>query len=146
MSGSDAPLDGLGAGSPRRGLALMLVVFVLGIVCGAALAVIVIRSVIPPRPGPRFAGGPPRAEQRFERMAERLDLNDGQRVQVRAELDATRQSMDRLLRESAERIRAVLDEDQRRRFDEMRPREGSRRRRFEGREGPPPSGGPPPDP
>jgi Spy/CpxP family protein refolding chaperone len=66
---------------------------------------------------------------RFERMAEQLDLDQTQRAQVRAELDGTREQMDRLLRDSAERIRAVLDEDQQRRFDEMRRREGPRRRR-----------------
>jgi hypothetical protein len=102
----------------RKGLALTLVVFALGLVCGAALAVIVIRSVLPP--GPRARRAPP--DVRFERMAE-------QRAQVRAELDGTREQMDRLLRDSAERIRAVLDEDQQRRFDEMRRREGPRRRR-----------------
>ena len=119
--------------SSRKGLALALVVFALGIVCGAALAVIVIRSVVPL--GPRARRAPP--DVRFERMAEQLDLDEAQRAQVRAELDGTREQMDRLLHDSAERIRAVLDEDQRRRFDEMRRRDGPRRRGFEPREGRP---------
>jgi hypothetical protein len=141
----------VGNGTRRRGLALMLVVFVLGLVCGAALSVIVIRSVMPDRPwiGSRAVGLGPGGPG-FERMAERLGLTDEQRRLVHAELENTRREVHRLVRESGDRIRAVLDEDQARRFEEMRRHAGPRRRRPGPgplRDEPPPGpGGAPPPP
>ena len=123
MSTASEPLAPVN-GAHRRGLVLMLVVFVLGLVCGAALSVIAIRSVLPARPSsfPRHAGPLGAGDPGFEGMAEHLGLSEEQRRQVRQELDSTRLEVHRLLDESGERIRALLDEDQRRRFDEMRRR------------------------
>jgi len=116
-------------GSRRRGLTLMLVVFVLGLVCGSALSVIVIRSVLPASPMlPRHAGAFGAGDPGFEHMAEQLGLNEEQRRRMREELDGTRLEVHRLLEESGERIRSLLDEEQRRKFDEMRQHRGMRRR------------------
>ncbi|HXV77045.1 MAG TPA: hypothetical protein VD788_12080 [Candidatus Polarisedimenticolaceae bacterium] len=144
------PVDSLAVDdrARRRGVTLMLVVFVLGLVCGAALSIITVRSVLPrpvarpafdDRPGDgRPVAGP---GARFERMAERLDLDEEQRVRVREILRRSRQEIRDVFETSRQEIIEVLDEEQREEFERMRTSE-QRRRRPGGRRGHP---DPPPD-
>jgi len=137
-------------GSRRRGLVLVLVVFILGLVCGAALTIIGVRSVAP-RP---FQGHPDgrRGEMRrgFEHMAEELGLDEDQRRAIREIFERSRREMQEVTRESGEEIREILTEEQREQFDRMRERRGppNRRRRpgRGGRERPPSSEDLPPPP
>jgi Spy/CpxP family protein refolding chaperone len=96
-------------------------------------------------------GGPPRTNgrgERFERMLERLELQEGQKAQVKQILSETREQFRALRRESEprereirqrtdERLRQVLDDAQWEKFQkEMSERRGRGRRG--GRGGPPP--------
>jgi uncharacterized membrane protein len=139
-------------GSRRRGMVLVLVVFILGLVCGAALTIIGMRSV-----GPRRSPGGPdgrRAEmgRGFERMANELDLSDDQRRAIREIFQRSREEMHQITKDSGEDIRELLTEEQREKFDQMRERRGAtehRRRPGRGGRGKPPAPGdplPPPPP
>jgi hypothetical protein len=137
-------------GSRRRGLVLVLVVFILGLVCGAALTIIGIRSV-----GPRRLPGHPDArpaEMRrgFDRMNEELGLDQDQRIAVREIFERSRGEIRKITRESGEEIREILTEEQRTKFDRMRDRRGAPgRHRQPGRDGRgerPLREGPPPPP
>lgn len=137
-------------GSRRRGLVLVLVVFILGLVCGAALTIIGIRSV-----GPRRSPGHPdgrSADMRrgFDRMDELLGLDEDQRIAVREIFERSRGEIRQITRESGEEIREILTEEQREKFDRMRDRRGApgrhRRPGRDGRGGRPLPGDPPPPP
>lgn len=134
------------ASNPARtkGLALIAVVFLIGMICGASLFYLGQRSVrgIPgdraqndgvgePRPGvPRL--GP------SERMYGHLDLDAEQRDAVASVLRESRARMHRLLEESRAEIRNLLTEEQQEKFDRLRPPRRGRRR--------PPWGKGPPSP
>jgi Spy/CpxP family protein refolding chaperone len=127
-----------------KGLALIAVVFLLGMVCGASLFYLGQRSVqgFPGsrpqayelddrrRGGPR--GGP------SERIFDGLGLDAEQKDRVASVLRESRTRMNRLLEESRVEIRDLLTEEQQEKFDELRP---PRRRR-----GRPPWGKGPPLP
>jgi Spy/CpxP family protein refolding chaperone len=142
MSGPDAAIPAEN-GSRRRGLVLVLVVFVLGLVCGAALTIIGIRSV-GPRPFATPPDGPPRGEMRrgFERMSVELGLTEDQQREIRAIFERSREEIHEITRESGDAIRELLTEEQRAKFDEMRrhrrPMGGRRGPGHRGREEPPP--------
>jgi uncharacterized membrane protein len=137
-------------GSRRRGLVLVLVVFILGLVCGAALTIIGVRSLTPRR----LAGHPDgrRGEIRrgFEHMAGELGMDEDQRRAVREVFERSRREMQEISRESGEEIREILTEEQREQFDRMRERRRSPNRRRRpgrgGRERPPSSEDLPPPP
>jgi len=105
----------------RSGPLGVLLVFVLGMVCGAALlfaAVRLARPSVPPGPGPGFGpgAGPP-----LRRLVRELDLDAAQRDQVRAIIERSRGDVHQVLERSREEIRAILRPEQRERFDRMRP-------------------------
>jgi Spy/CpxP family protein refolding chaperone len=123
--------------------AAAVVIFLLGVAAGT-LAPLAYRGWV-------RRGGPPhtRGRDRFERMLERLELNDAQKTQVRQILTETREQFHALRRETEprereirqrtdERLRQVLTPEQWEKFQtEMRERRG---RGSGGRGG----GGPPP--
>ena len=133
-------------GSRRRGMVLVLVVFILGLVCGAALTIIGIRSVGPRRPPGGPDGRPAEMRRGFERMAELLDLSDDQRRAIREIFQRSREEMRQITKDSGEEIRELLTEEQREKFDQMRERRGAtehRRRPGRGGRGRPPAPGDP---
>lgn len=130
-------------GSTRfKAIAVLSAVFLLGAVAGGAAGrITALREIRHLTEGP-----PPEARARFrlEAMRRHLQLRDDQLDRVRtimAEADAERDGLmekcgpglDELRRRTDTRLREVLDEEQRRRFDEMGPRRGR-----------PPGGWPPP--
>ena len=137
-------------GSRRRGMVLVLVVFILGLVCGAALTIIGMRSVGPPRSPGHPDGRPAEMRRGFERMADELDLSEEQRRAIREIFKRSRHEIQQVTKESGEEIRQLLTEEQREEFDRMRERRGApghRRRPGRGdREKPPAPGDPPPPP
>jgi len=103
------------------GTLAVLGVFVLGLVCGAALffaaARLAERRALP------FV---PRLEERGGRMAiahmvRELDLDAAQREQVRAVIERSRGEVADVLERSRAEIRALLRPDQQEKFDRMRP-------------------------
>ena len=137
-------------GRPARLRAVLVLVltFVAGLVCGAAVLRIGARAFGPPGfPGDRARGVDRRP---MDHLARALDLDEAQRAQIRGLLGDQRERMEALLEESRQEIRNVLRPDQRERFDRMRPEHRGRRERPHrgGRRGfpdhPPPPDGPPP--
>jgi hypothetical protein len=143
-----APASRQATASPRppsrgKAVALLTAVFLLGgIAGGAAGRLTALREM-----GRMMAGPPPEARARFrmEAMRRHLDLRDDQLARVRAimtEADAERDrlmdtcgpGLEELRRRTDDRVREVLDEEQRRRFDDM----GSRRGKPHGPRHPPP--------
>jgi uncharacterized membrane protein len=114
--------------SRRRGLLLLGVVFLLGAVSGASLAVIGVRAGLPL---------PPVAEPGVRRLATRLQLDAEQRREVREILLRQRARMREIVEESRDEIRGLLDEEQQRIFDRLR---GPDRRPGQGRKPPRPTG------
>lgn len=137
-------------GSRRRGMILVLVVFILGLVCGAALTIIGIRSVGPRRLAGQPDGRPVEMRRGFEHMADELGLDEDQRVAIREIFDRSRIEMRKVTRESSQEIREILTEEQRQKFDRLRERRGGpgrhRRPGRDGRREPPLPGDPPPPP
>jgi len=124
-----------------RGLLLLGLIFMLGMACGAALFYMGQRSLtgLPPwrtTADPMGAAGPggPRA---MEMLTHELELDTRQRAQVREILAGSRLEVHRLLEDSRSRIREILREDQRQRFDAL-PLHRPHHRRG-------PGWGPPPD-
>ena len=112
---------------------LLVAVFVLGAVCGAALFYLGQRSV---QPAHRLAGGPP--DHPMARMTRELDLDPEQRAAIREILDEQRAQLGAFLEGSREKIREVLRPEQQELFDTMRPADPARPA------GPPPGRRPPP--
>ena len=125
--------------------AAALVIFLLGVAAGT-LAPLAYRGWAG---GRRAEHSPQGRADRFERMLERLGLNDGQKAQVKQILAETREQFHSLRRETEpraqelrrqtdERLRRVLNEEQWEKFQaEMRERRG-RGRGGRGGDGPPP--------
>ena len=123
--------------------AAAVLIFLLGVAAGT-LAPLAYRGWV-------RGGGPHRRGDRFEQMLERLELNDGQKAQVKQILGETREQFRALRRETGpreqeirrrtdERLRQVLTPEQWEKFrTEMRERRGPGRG---GRRGPPPGGQP----
>jgi hypothetical protein len=144
-TGESVPVEN---GSKRKGILLILVVFILGLICGSALTVIGARSVTR-RPLP-VPDGPRPGNRGIERLVEELDLDDDQRRKVREVMTRSQEQIRRVFDESRAEIRELLTEEQRDRFDEMRRERGPRKHRRGpdrgfGR-GPRPEGPPPPPP
>lgn len=116
---SEPALGGAANGSRRRGLLLVGVVFLLGLVCGSALTVIGVRTVVPRFPD-RPGAGRPHIARGMEGLVMRLDLDAEQRTQIREIFERNRGEIHRILEESGAEIRAILTEEQREKFDEMR--------------------------
>ncbi|HLL77431.1 MAG TPA: periplasmic heavy metal sensor [Pyrinomonadaceae bacterium] len=129
--------------------AAAVLIFVLGVAAGA-LAPLAYRGWA------HRGGGPPRSRgDRFERMLQHLELNDGQKAQVKQILGETREQYRALRRETEpreqeirrrtdERLRQVLTPEQWEKFQkEMSERRGRGRGGRRGGDGPP--RGQPPD-
>lgn len=118
------------------GLLAVSVVFLLGVICGAALLFVGSRFL--PEPPPFGGRGRDRGERMaIARMARDLDLDARQREQVRAVIERSRVRVEEILEQSRGEIRGLLRPDQQERLDRMRPPRPPLPRR-----GP---GGPPPD-
>jgi hypothetical protein len=129
--------------SKRKGVLLIGVVFVLGMICGAALFVMGQRSV-----GFRRPPGPPPGHP-LDRLSRELNLDDAQREEIRTILDGQRARLDAVLEDSRHAIRAVLRPDQQERFDDLRPPRPGGPEEHPGHPPPghpPPFGAPPPPP
>ena len=125
---------------PRRsgGLLAVSAVFLLGMVCGAALLFAGSR-LLPGRP-PFFN---PRGEREgrmpIDRMAEDLGLDPAQQYEVQAVLKRSQTQVQEILEQSRQEVRNLLRPDQQEKFDRMRPP----RPLFPGGRGMPPPGPPP---
>ena len=120
----------------RTAAALLVVVFVLGAVCGASLFYLGQRSV-KMRP-PEHPPGAPGPDHPLARLTRQLDLDDEQRAAIHEILEEQRMQLRIFLDDSREKIREVLRPDQQARFDEMRPADPAHPG------GPPPGHRPPP--
>lgn len=144
-----------------QALAAVAGVFVLGIAGGALGAHLYYsRSVAVRPPGPPAFGGPFFARQ----LHRQLDLSPGQAREIDLILADSRRQAETLRRDMAPRLRAVMEDTNRRivellspeqqqRFEQLRHRHRRRAERFlHGRGGPrhprhqPPGGPPPPEP
>jgi len=125
---------GNAGGNTSRGVALLLVIFVLGMVAGGATFYLGQRSVDRPAPRQGPGGAPPLHP--LARLARDLDLDEEQRREIRSLMDRHRTELSELLEQSRLEIRDVLTEEQRETFDRMRPPDHG--------PGPHPPGGPPP--
>ena len=130
------------ARSSKDILAVALV-FALGVVFGAALAVVLLRlhGGLPlpfgPRAGLHAGRGP------IGRMARALDLDADQRRKIQAIIERSHGEIQQTLEETHRQIRAILRPDQQLKFDRMRP---PRTPFPDDRPGPPGEHGPPPPP
>lgn len=144
------PATPSGPGSPRLKAALVLAaVFALGGFAGVAVGrVSALRELRQTMDAPPAEA---RTQFRLDAMRRRLDLSDDQLTRLRAimsEADSERDTlmakcgpgMDDLRKRTDERVREVLTEEQRKRFEEMEQRRG----RHSGGRGP--GHGPPPPP
>jgi Spy/CpxP family protein refolding chaperone len=115
-----------------QGLALLLVVFVVGLLGGMAVERVRMVRRAPPPPD-RVGMGPGIMPPMFER----LGLTEDQRVRIREILEESRPVTDSVLRSSLPRLRAIRDSvrlevravltpEQQERFDEMERRWGDR--------------------
>jgi hypothetical protein len=126
-----------------KGVLLLGLVFLLGMICGGALFFLGARSVLPPPHG----GRPPFGDRRggmhpLQGLKQELQLDAEQEERVSAILLETRQEIRAALEDSRADIRAVLRPDQQDRFDTMRPHH----RRGRGPRGHFPPDPPPPPP
>lgn len=134
----------------RTGALLLVAVFLLGLVCGAALLFLGQRSVGElRRPGAR--PDRPGIEHRSGHLLRELDLDEGQREKVLEIMREDRQKIHAILEETRLEIRALLGPEQQEIFDRMRPEgPGFGRGRMGGRRGfrhaPPEAPGPGPEP
>jgi len=109
-------------GSNRaRGVALLFAVFLFGALAGASLFYVGQRSVGGAPPGPPPPPPGPRPLHPLDRMSRELNLDEEQERAIRDLLEKHRRAMEAQLEQSREAIREVLTEEQRERFDRMRP-------------------------
>jgi len=125
-----------------RGVALLFAVFLFGALAGASLFYVGQRSVGGARPEPLPPPPGPRPLHPLDRMTRELNLDAEQERAIGDLLEKHRDAMESQLEQSREAIRQVLTEEQRERFDNMRPPRPEDRPELRG--GPP--GGPPPPP
>lgn len=108
---------------------VLLAAFAMGILAGAALLHMAQLSLGRPafgRPGPPFPpgglpGGPP-GPPPLEHLKRELDLDRDQVRQIRVIIEESRQRVREEVESTGDRIKAVLTEEQRKRFDDMRLR------------------------
>jgi len=117
------------------GLILIGVVFLLGMLCGAALFYLGQASVGRDGMRPPVRRPEGRVDAEMMRMFRGLDLEPGQVEQIREIMRRSRREIRDRVEESREEIHDLLTDEQRERFDRLRP---ERRRR----EGPWPDQGP----
>jgi hypothetical protein len=119
------------------GLLAVLAVFILGVICGAALLFAGLHLL----PGPARAGLFMRHEEPLARIDRELDLDAEQRKEIHAVMERSHARINEILEQSHKEIQGLLRPDQREKFNRhVRPR----------RAGPPPGpeesspgGGPP---
>ena len=127
-----------------RGALLAAVIFLLGLLSGAAGFYLGQRSFFPPRFGWGGPGGP-HPGGGLERLTRELKLDADQRRKIEAILEGRRGRMQQFLEEGRAEIRAVLTPEQQAIFDKMPHDHGGRHgwRPDSLPDGPPP-GEPPP--
>jgi Spy/CpxP family protein refolding chaperone len=128
-----------------RGVLLVAVIFLLGLLSGAAGFYVGQRSLFPPR----FGWGGPRGGGGLDHLTRELKLDADQRTKIEAILEGRRGRMQQFLEEGRAEIRAVLTPEQQAIFDKMPHDRGGRRGwRSDPPPGepPPPGGAPPPEP
>lgn len=131
---ADAPA----ATSRTRGLVLLFAIFLLGMICGAALFFMGQHSAghfSRWRMGPGMHG----PHDPIGHLARELDLDDEQLAEAREILDRNRRQMHEALERTHEELMELLTPDQRERFGELRLRRHGPRRRVPGPPPPPPA-------
>ena len=107
--------------SRSRGLLLLTVLFLIGVIAGASLAFIGIRALV----GSGLkAGKGPIERHMILRMESQLDLDEEQSRRIRQIMRGSRERVHQELERTRKQIREVLTPDQQKRFDEMRPGRG----------------------
>jgi Spy/CpxP family protein refolding chaperone len=142
----DEPTDPIDPPDRSRGVLIAAVIFLLGLLSGAAGFYLGQRSFFPPRFGWGGPGGP-HPGGGLERLTRELKLDADQRRKIETILDGRRGRMQQFLEEGRAEIRAVLTPEQQAIFDKMPHDHGGRHgwRSDAPPDGPPPPGGPPPD-
>ncbi len=120
----------------------ILLVFVLGVLAGALLA----PRIFPHRPGLFYRGGGQHAAEEaiVRRWSRELNLDEGQRTQLRAIVRETREEIaplrrsirpgiEAILERAHAKVRAILRPDQQRTFDDLLARRKGRVERGNGR-------------
>jgi hypothetical protein len=139
----------------RTGALLLLTVFLLGLVCGAALLFLGQRSARVVRGGERPRIDRPGHERGPGPMLRELGLDEKQRERVLEIMREDRQEIHAILEETRLEIRSLLGPEQQEIFDRMRPegpgfgrgQKGGRRGfRHVSPDGPRPGSEPPPPP
>ena len=123
-----------------RAVLLVAVIFMLGLLSGAAGFYLGQRSFFPPRFGWAGPGGP-RPGGGLDHLTRELKLDADQRRKIEAILEGRRGRMQQFLEEGRSEIRALLTPDQQAIFDKMPHDHGGRH----GWRPDLPPGGPPPD-
>lgn len=100
----------------RRGILLLLSVFLLGMICGAALLVVG-KQCVSVDPCDGLSGCGPNLDW----FAGEFGLDAQQKTQVQVILETHREEMITSFERIREEIQAVLDEEQQKKFDEMKP-------------------------
>ncbi len=107
-----------------RGVLLVGVIFLLGLLSGAAGFFLGQRSFFPPRSGWGGPGGPHGGG--LDHLTRELKLDADQRQKIEAILEGRRGRMQQFLEEGRSEIRAVLTPDQQAIFDKMPHDRGGR--------------------
>ena len=108
-----------------RAVLLVAVIFLLGLLSGAAGFYVGQRSIFPPRFGWGGAGGP-HPGGGLDRLTRELKLDADQRKKIEAILAGRRERMQQFLEEGRSEIRAVLTPEQQAIFDKMPHDHGGR--------------------
>ena len=111
-----------------KGLMLIAVVFLLGMICGASLFYLGQRSVLVGQamrpPQARGFGGPPGGEHHeraMERISKELGLDPEQRQQITTILRESRMRVHRVVEDSRAEIGELLTDEQKQKLDELLP-------------------------
>ncbi|HKQ60295.1 MAG TPA: hypothetical protein VJS92_03355 [Candidatus Polarisedimenticolaceae bacterium] len=111
-----------GSAGAARGFLGVGIVFALGVVFGAALAVVVLHFA---PGGPRFGPGPPFPGGGhggpMEHMVRELDLDPQQEEQIRAIIERSQGEVHAVLERTHEQIRPLLRPEQQEKFDRFHP-------------------------
>ncbi|ADV81967.1 hypothetical protein [Terriglobus saanensis] len=100
---------------------------IVGMCLLAAPAALVLAQQDTPPPGDGMRPGGPGGDRMGDRLADRLNLTADQRTQLKAIQQATRQQEMELHKEETAKLRALLTDEQRAKFDQMQAQMQQRR-------------------